>query len=237
MVRNMEEKEETIDLQELFQILKKRLHLIVMIAIIATTISGAYTHFFVTPIYQTSTQMIVSNLYDDNPITHSDIQLSLQLINTFNDILLSPVILDQVIEELNLATTAGGLSGRMSASNSTSSQVIALTVRHENPISAYRIANTTAEIFREEVPEILNVDTVSILATAQLPTSPISPNLTLNMAIGLVIGVMSGIFLVFMLEFLDKTVKTEQEVEKLIGLPVLGMIPTMTEEDFKLKDA
>ena len=71
----MEEKEETIDLQELLQILKKRLLLIVILALTATIISGAYTHFFVTPIYQTSTQMIVSNLDDDNPITTSDIHL------------------------------------------------------------------------------------------------------------------------------------------------------------------
>jgi len=229
----MNERDETIDLQELFQILKKRLILIFIVAFIATFLSGTYTHFFITPSYQTSTQMIISNLHDDNLITHSDIQVSLQLINTFNDILLSPTILDQVIEELNLVSTADGLRRRMSSSSATNSQVITLTVRHEEPLLAYRIANVTADIFREEIPSIMNVDTVSILATAQIPTSPISPNLSMNTAIGVVIGLIFGIFLTFLLEVLDKTVKTEQEIENLIGLPVLGLIPSMTTEDFK----
>ena len=228
----MEEREETIDLQELFNILKKRLGLIIALALVAMIASGAYTHFFITPVYQTSTQLVVSRLHDDNPITQGEIAASIQLINTFNVILVSPAILDLVIEELNLEMSAGGLSSRMTASNAASSQVIALTVQHENPLYAYRIANTTADIFSNEITGIMNVDTVSILATAQLPTSPVSPNLTLNAAIGLVIGAMSGIFLVFLLEFMDKTVKTEQEVEQLIGLPVLGMIPVITAADF-----
>ena len=229
----MQETEETIDLQEILQIVKKRLILIIALAVIAMALAGTYTYYLVTPTYQTTTQMIISNLEDDNSITHSDIQVSLQLINTFNVILLSPTILDQVIEELSLQTSASGLSGSMTASNADNSQVIALTVQHEDPELAQSIANTTADVFKDEITDIMNVDTVRILATAQLPTSPISPNLTLNLAIGLVIGAMFGIFLAFLLDFLDKTVKTEQEIEKLTNLPVLGMIPIMTAEDLQ----
>ena len=227
------QEEETIDLQELLQILKKRLLLIIALALIAMALAGAYTHYLVTPTYQASTQMIISNLEDDNQLTHSDIQVSLQLINTFNVILLSPTILDQVIEELKLRTSVSTLSGSMTASNADNSQVISLTVQHEDPELAQSIANTTAEIFSSEIIDIMNVDTVRILATAQLPTSPISPNLTLNLAIGLVIGAMIGIFMAFLFDFLDKTVKTEQEIVKLTNLPVLGMIPIMTTEDLR----
>jgi len=226
----MKETENTSDLQELLQILKKRLLLIITLTLITMGLVGTYTHFLTTPTYQTSTQIVVSNLHDEYPLTHSDIQLSLQLINTFNVILLSPTILDQVIEELNLETSADGLSGRMTTSNEANSQVIVLTVRHEDPQLAQSIANTTVEIFSEEIVDIMNVDTIRILATAQLPTNPISPNLTLNLVIGLVIGAMSGILLAFLLDFLDKTVKTEQEIQRLTDLPVLGMIPIITPE-------
>ena len=227
------QEEETIDLQEIHHLLKKRVILIIVLALIAMALSGTYTYYLVTPTYQTTTQMIISNLEDDNHLTHSDIQVSLQLINTFNVILLSPTILDQVIEDLKLQISASVLSGRMTASNAENSQVIALTVQHEDPELAQMIANTTAEIFSDEITEIMNVDTVRILATAQLPTSPISPNLTLNLAIGLIIGAMSGIFLAFFLDFLDKTVKTEQEIERLTNLPVLGIIPVMKAEDLR----
>ena len=228
--------EETIDLQELFQILKKRLVLIIMLAFVATIISGVFTQFFITPIYQTSTQLVlVPRVGMDNPLTQGEISANLQMINTFNEVIVSPMILTEVIEKLGLSLTPGNLRSMMTAANSANSQVITLTVRNEVPELARDLANVTADIFKEEVLDNFNMDNVMILAWAQLPGSPVSPNLTMNMAIGFVIGTMSGIGLAFLLEFLDKTIKTEQEVEKLIGIPVLGIIPTITAEDVVVK--
>ena len=223
--------EETIDLQELFYILKKHLALIVIFAVVAMAVSGIFTNFFVTPIYQASTQLVVSRLNDENAITSADISGSIQLINTFNVIVISPAILDQVVAELNLDMTADELSSLMTVSNETNSQVMILTVRHEDAVLTHDIANKTAEIFATDIFDIMNVDTVSILAPAQIPTDPVSPRLVLNVGIGFVIGTMSGIGLAFLLEFLDKTVKTEHEVEKLIQTPVLGIVSTMQTAD------
>jgi capsular polysaccharide biosynthesis protein len=227
--------EETIDLQELFQLLKKRLALIVILALVATVISGIFTNYFMTPIYQTTTQLVVSRSNNDNVITSAEISGSVQLINTFNVILVSPIILDQVIEELNLEETSDGLKEVMDVRNATNSQVMTLTVQYEDPILARDIADKTAEVFEREIPNIMNVDTVSILALAQIPSSPVSPRLLVNLGIGFLMGTMSGIFLSLLLEFLDKTVKTEQEVEKLINIPILGMVPIMTTNDIKAK--
>ena len=227
--------EEMIDLQELFQILKKRLALIAIFVVAVTTITGIFTRFFITPIYEASTQLVVSRSDIDNAVTSVEISGINQLMNTFNQIIVSPRILYQVIEELDLTETPGSLRGRIDARTVPNSQVMVLTVQHEYPYLASDIANKTAEIFARDVPEIMNFDNVSILAHAQEPSSPISPRLMMNIGLGFVIGIMSGIFLAFLLEFLDKTVKTEEDVEKLVSLPVLGMIPIMTPEDFRVK--
>ena len=227
--------DETIDLQDLFLILKKRSLLIIILAFLGMGIGGAITHYFMIPIYQTSTQLIVSRPNDETLITVSEISANIQLINTYNDILVSPAILNQVIDELNLATTSNVLRGKMTARNASNSQVITLTIQHESPTLARDIADKTAEIFSYDVRDIMNVDNVSILAPAQVPSSPVSPRLLVNLGIGFAGGITVAIFLAFLLMFLDKTVKTEQEVEKLLNIPVFGMIPLITQEDIKNK--
>jgi len=229
--------EDMIDLQELFQILKKRFLLIVVISLVAMTVTGAYTNFLVTPIYQASTQLVVSRLNNEINITSAEISGSVLLINTLNLILVSPVILDQVIEDLDLNHTAAGLRNRMTVTNERNAQVMTLIVQHERPALASEIANRTAEIFEREVPGLMNVDEslVRTLAQAQVPRFPVSPRPVMSMGVAFVIGAMFGLFLTFLLEFLDKTVKTEQEVRKLINTPVLGIIPVTTAKDVIVK--
>ena len=227
--------EDAIDLQELLLILKKRLRLIALFAIIATIISGIFTHFFITPIYQASTQLVVSRSDIEHTVTAAEISGINQLMNTFNQIMVSPRILDQVVQELNLNESSGSLRGRMESRNAVNSQVLILTVQDRHPVRAHDIANKTAEIFARDIPDIMNFDNVSILAPAQIPNNPVSPRLMVNAGVGFLIGTMVGMFLAFLIDFLDKTIKTEQEVEKLTNLPVLGMIPIMTADDFKVR--
>jgi len=125
----------------------------------------------------------------------------------------------------------------MDARNASNSLVITLTVRNGNPKLAYDIANKTAEIFERDLPDIFNFDNVSILAPALIPRNPVSPRLTINAGIGFLVGIMFGIFIVLLLEFLDKTIKTEHEIEDLVNLPVLGVIPSIKPKDFKIKRA
>lgn len=225
--------EETIDLKELFQILKKRLVLIFVITFVATVVAGVVSYLFITPTFQVSTQLVVSSSSGDNQVNNAEVQGNIQLINTFNDILVSPAILGQVIEELGLNKTASQLQGQMSVGNSTSSQVMTLTVTDADPNLARDIANATAEVFAANVGDIMNVDNVSILAQAEVTDNmgPVSPRPMLNMVMALVVGLMVGVGLAFLLEYLDKTVKTEQDIDKLLELPVLGTIPMMIAED------
>ena len=91
---------------------------------------------------------------------------------------------------------------------------------------AAKIANTTAEIFKEEIVDIMNVDNVSILAKATVSdnASPIKPQPLLNIAIAMVIGLMIGVGISFLMEYLDNTIKTEQDIERILDLPVIGVI-------------
>lgn len=224
--------EETISLKELLQTLRKRLSLILSITFIAVLVSGILSYFFITPIYQASTQLLVNQSKTDQTTYNvSEVQTNLQLINTYNVIIKSPAILDIVIKELDLDMTASQLNSKITVQNEKDSQVVNLSVQDPDAALAAKIANKTADVFKKEIVKIMSVDNVSVLAKAETgeSPSPIKPQPLMNIAIAMVVGLMAGIGASFLLEYFDNTVKTEQEIEKLLGVPVLGVIATMDE--------
>ncbi len=226
--------EETISLQDLFKTLRKRLWLIVMSTVIAATIAGVISFLVMTPIYQASTQILVNQTErQSEAFTSQDIQTNLQLINTYNVVIKSPAILNKVIEELGLDETAGSLNEKVTVNSEQNSQVVTVSVQDPNQKQAVEIANTIATVFEQEIPQLMNVDNVNILSPAVMPAnpSPVKPDPMLNMAIGAVIGLMLGIGIAFLLEYLDTTVKTEDDIEELTGLPVIGMISPIPDSD------
>ncbi len=220
--------EETISLRELFAILRKRMILIVSITVLATVISGVVSYTFLKPVYKASTQILVSQAANGSlaALAGMSFDADAKYIETYNVILKSPYILDQVIKELNLDTTAQGLNGSVSVTQEGKSQVVSIAVENNNPGEAVIIANEIAKVFQREISQLMRVDNIHILSPAELPKNPvpIKPQPLLNMAIALVVGLMASVGIAFLLEYLDNTIKTEQDIEKLLELPVLGVV-------------
>jgi capsular polysaccharide biosynthesis protein len=229
--------EETISLRELFETLKKRLALIIIITVIATATSGVVSYFFLTPIYQASTQILVNQSKSEQQMyNYNEVQTNIQLINTYSVIIKSPAILELVIKELDLDQTVTELQEKIQVASEKDSQVATITVQDPDPQRAADIANTIASVFKQEIVKIMNVDNVTILSKAEVgdqPT-PVKPKPALNMAIAFVVGLMTGVGIAFLLEYLDNTMKTEQDIEKLLELPVLGVVSTI---DFEQEQA
>lgn len=220
--------EETISLKELFAILRKRLWLIISLTVVAAVTAGVISFYFLTPIYQASTQLLVNQSKNNKQIDINQVQTNLELINTYNVIMKSPIILEKVISQMNLDTSVGQLNEQITVSSKENSQVVEVSVEDKDPAQAVQLANTIAVVFKEQIVTIMNVEknNVSILSEAQLAEdpSPIRPKPLLNIAIALVVGLMAGVGLAFILEYMDTTIKTEQDIENILGLPVLGTI-------------
>lgn len=191
-----------------------------------------------TPIYQSSTQILVNQKKQEGAMIQAgEVQTNIQLTNTYKVIIKSPVILDQVNEKLNLNMTAQALTEKVNVANEKDSQVISVTAEDKDPKVARDIANATADVFKGEVAKIMNVDNVTVLSKAEVAEnlSPIKPRPMLNVAIVFVVGLMASVGLAFLLEYLDNTVKKEEDVESLLGLPVLGIVARMDEETLNVK--
>ncbi|WP_158735753.1 YveK family protein [Alteribacillus sp. YIM 98480] len=228
--------EETISLKEIADVLKKRLLLIIAVTVGAVMISAAVTFFLLTPTYESTSQFIVNqsdeempnNIYDGN-----DIQTSVELINTYNVIIKSPAVLEQVIDDHNLHVTPEKLAQKIQVSSEENSQVVTVTVTDESPHAAAEMANATVKTFQAEIPSLMNVDNVNVLSEAKVSPdeSPVSPQPLLNIAIAMVVGAMAGIGLAFLLEFMDSTIKNEEDIEGSLTLPIMGSISTMKDSD------
>lgn len=225
--------EETISLKELFDTLKKRVSLIVSITLVAMIVSAVVSYFIITPEYKSSTQILVNQKKDESTAAYNsgEVQANVQLISTYSVILKSAAILNIVKEELNLDISVAKLNEKITVESAQNSQVMTVSVTDPDPTTALQIANKTAEVFEKEIKSIMTIDNVKVLPLAedQENQSPVSPNPPLNIAIAAVIGLMISIGVVFLLEYLDNTVKTEQDIEKLLELPVLGAITTIDE--------
>ncbi|MED3646431.1 YveK family protein [Halalkalibacterium halodurans] len=227
--------EETISLKEMFHTIMRRLKLIIALPVLAVCLAGFVSFFLLTPIYQSSTQILVNHSNDNQSFNSQDIRTNIDLINTYSVIIKSPAILDKVIDNLQLEDTYSQLNERLQINSENNSQVVNITVKHEEPAMAVAIANEIALVFQNDIVEIMNVDNVSILSTAELgdSPSPVSPNPMLNMAIAFVVGLMGAVGIAFLLDYLDTTIKDEKEVEDVLELPVLGVIPNFEKSEEK----
>ncbi|MEK4129148.1 Wzz/FepE/Etk N-terminal domain-containing protein [Solibacillus sp. FSL W8-0474] len=228
--------EESIWLLEIAKIIKKRIWLIITLIVISCVISAGISFYALTPIYQAQTQILVNQkITSEEGYSWQSMDTDLRLINTYNVIITSPAILSSVIEKLNLDVTPAQLTKQISLSNESESKVVNIRVEDTNQTKAVEISNTLAEIFKEQIPQLMSVDNVSILSAATLSDKPIpvKPNKILNIMFGGLIGLMLGTCLVFLLELLDNTIKSESDAETFLNLPVIGIIDVIADEKKK----
>ncbi|MBK5442713.1 YveK family protein [Peribacillus sp. TH24] len=223
--------EETISIKDIFQTLKKRWKLITLLTLIAALISGAISYFLLTPVYESSTQILVNQNQSKNQLDSNQIQSNIDMINTYSVIIKSPAILEKVIDDLELEQSVDQLSQKITINSQANSQVFSLTVQDSNPSKAVEIANAVSGTFQKEIKDIMNVDNVSILAKAEVKENPtpVKPSPLLNIAIAMVVGLMAGIGLAFLLEYMDNSIRDEKDIETLLDLPLLGSIQKISQ--------
>ena len=220
--------EETIDLREYFFILKKKLWIIVTSALVCGLISGLVSFFALTPIYQANTSLIV-NKEVGNKVTEmtttDDLNYVQKLAITYGEIIKSRAVITPTIEKLDLNMTYEALASAVSVTNVSDTQIIKISVQHENPKVAMKICNTIPSIFSEEVQRIVKASGVEVIDKAILPTNPIKPNKKMNVLIAMVLGVMVSVFIIFLIEALNTKIKEPKDIEEKLGIPVFGVVP------------
>lgn len=218
--------EETIDLREYLAIIKKKAWIIAAITAVTTFVSGFLSFFVLSPVYEAKTTLIVNtDQKNDDTITGDEFSVTQRLAVTYGEIIKSRTVLEPVIEKLGLDISYESLSKMVTVSPVKDTQIINISVQDTNPLKAKDIANSIPEVFTKEVKRITKANSVEVIDKAVEPLSPIKPNKLMNVLIAFVLGIMIGLFVVFLIEYMDNKMKTPQDVEKHLDLPILGVIP------------
>ena len=219
--------EEVIDLREYFSIIKKKWYIMAILCVICVAISSVYSFFIAKPVYQAETTLIVKTEKTEGPnsLSNDQVMVSQKLALTYGEIIKSRKVLEDVIKNLDLKESYGSLSSKISVSTVTDTQIIKVSVKDTDNDNAAKIANEIPAVFTEEAIRIADANGVEVIDKAQVPTNPVAPNKKMNILIAGVLGIMVGLFSIFLMEFLNNKMRTPQDIDRTLGLPLLGVIP------------
>ena len=219
--------EETIDLREYFAIIKKRFWIIALLAIISALISGVISFFMLNPVYEAKSTLIVNTEKNEETqmITGDQFSVTQKLAVTYGEIIKSRAVLEDVIKNLKLDNEYEDLVKNVTVSPVKDTQIISISVQDTNKEKARDIANEIPKVFKKEAKRITKANDIQVIDKAILPKDAVKPNKMMNIAIAAVLGMMIGLFIVFLIEYLDNKIKTPQDIEKHLGLSVLGVVP------------
>ena len=226
-MNNQENQAVEINVFATLKVLWKRKFSIILVALVFAIAAFGYSAFLAKKEYQSTSRIYVVSRQnqDTNALTNSDLQAGSYLVKDYREIILSQNVLSQAIEELKLDMTPAELSKKISVSVPTDTRILSITAKDGDPKEAARIANGLRNVAAEKIISVTKVSDVTTLDEAEVPQSPSSPNIRRNVLLGFVAGAGLIVVLLVVVEVLDDRVKRPEDVEELMGLPLLGVVP------------
>ena len=223
--RNVQDSDEiTIDLWEVFFALKKRFFLIVTACIVGAVIAGAITMFLMTPVYTSTASVLV--LSKETTLTSiADLQLGSQLTNDYKVLIRSTSVMEEVIKDLDLDITAEGLRKSVNVTNPDGTRLLDISVVNSDPELARDIVNDVASVSSAFIGDKMEVIPPKIIEYGKTPSVQTSPSLKRNVILGFIIGLLLSAGIIIVLTVMDDTIKSEDDLQKYLGLSMLASIP------------
>ena len=216
--------QDTIDLLELFYVLKKKILLILMAALIGGCVAGVYTQFFMTPVYSSMSSILV--LSKETTLTSlADLQLGASLTSDYTVLIKSTPVLDQVIENLNLDTTVEELKNQISINNPTDTRILEITVQDTDAAMAKKVVDEIANVSSDYIGDKMEVVPPKVIEVGKIATVRTSPSVKKNIMLGFLLGFVACAGIIVVYAVMDDTIKTEEDIEKYLGVSVLAKVP------------
>lgn len=214
-----------MDIKLIFQTIKRNNRLIIMLACAGILLAGAFTFFVIPKGYSATTQILVTQAKETDNAQSSEVQANIQMVNTYSVILKSKQLLKEVAK-VYPQYTSNDIAKMMMVTSDSNSQVINLKVNNKDPHVAVDIANTVSSKFVDYTSDLIKSNNVSILSKAYMEDSakPSSPNHNMHLAIGLLAALFLSFIIIVLKEVFDNTIKTQDEIEQLLKLPILGTV-------------
>ena len=232
---------EEIDLTEVLKMFYKKKFLIISVVLLFAIVGAIYSFLLMTPKYKATTKLVLTQAdstqsQDEtiSSITQTDVNLNQKLVSTYGEIVKSSNILTKVIDKLpELKLTESGLRKNITVNSVEDTSVIEVSVSDEKPENAAIIANEIAEVFSSKIADIYKINNIYTLDKAKVPTVPYNINHVKYIIMFAAVGFVLACAYIFIANMFDNTAKNKDEIEKLLGVPVLVSL-TIQEESKKV---
>lgn len=220
-----------MNLKEYFTIIYKRIWLIIILPILASLASAYMSFYVIKPTYEANTTMYVLNKKSGEQLNlgQSELLGGQLLVKDYRELIKSRSITENVIEQLGIKDVKWDkFADKISVEAKNDTRVIEIKVENEDPEMAKNIANKLGDTFRASAIDLMGVDNVHTFDKAKTPSDPIKPRSYINIGIGFLTGFLFAVGLILLMEYMDSTIKTGEDVENKLGLPVIGTIPVFS---------
>ncbi|MFW2488487.1 YveK family protein [Clostridium chromiireducens] len=220
--------EEFIRIEEIADVLIKRWKMILSITLLTTLMVGIISFFVIAPKYEANTKVFIGKERTDSKdqnYNNSDIQMYQQLLKTYAEVIKTNALVEKAINASDLNITSEEILSNLTVTPTANTQILEIKyISKDRELSKAVLDAITGEFIKTST-ELIPNGNVKVIEPAKLPESPAGPNNKMNIAIAFLVGLMISVGLSFLLEFIDNTFKNKDQVEQILGIPVIGAIP------------
>lgn len=228
--------EEYINISEILDALKKRYKIIIAITLAFTIIAALVSFFVIKPKYEVTTKLFIGKEQSKTQDFNSnDITMYQKLLSTYAEVVTTNDLVEKAIEKGKIDETVKDVKEGLKVTPRADTQILEISYTGTNKEEAVDIVENITDQFIKESKKLIPNGNIKIIQKAKMPEKPVSPNKKLNILIAFVLGLMVSIGLSLLLEFMDNTYKSKEELEKVVDLPVLGVIPELDVENSSSK--
>lgn len=231
----METRDYEVGLKQFIKMVVSRFWMIAVIVVFTSSITAVFSLKIVDKVYEASSRLVISTKVETGNLRYDDVMLNQRLVKTYSEIIKSRSIADKVINSLGLTMSHIDFAKKVQVNSVSDTEVIEIRVRDNNPQLAARITDELSKVFIEKIVTMINIDNIQILDRAVIPDIPVSPKPVLNIIVASFLGVMLGIGVVLLMEYLDSTMKTLEDVKKYLSIPILACIPYVNTKKYSIK--
>lgn len=214
-----------IDLWEIFLVLLGKLPLMAAVGLFTALAAFMCTKFIMVPTYESTTKIYILSRQNNDNVTYSDLQMGTQLTKDYAELIQSRFVLEEVIEQLDLNMGYSALKGKVSVTSPADTRIIAIKVTDASPVRAMRIANAIREASSVHIQNVMDIEAINVVETADVPMAKASPNVGRNTILGGMLGVLAVAAIAVIAYLMNDTIKTAEDVERYLGLSTLAIIP------------
>lgn len=215
-----------IDILLLLKKLWNRKFMIILLSAIFATLALGASIFLMTPQYTSTTKIYVVNKRGGGEnITTQDLQAGDYLVRDYKEIIVSKDVLSTVILDNGLDMSTDTLLSKLSVSIPTNTRIISISAEDANPSEASRLANAVREVAADKIKQVTQIEDVTTMEVAEDSSTPSSPNIKRNAILGGLLGAFIAVVSILLSEVLDDRVKRPEDVEDVLGITLLGIVP------------